>query len=365
MCKNMPDLFKKCAYFLCFPLLFVVFNSCESKSNKISNVPKPNPPVIVDIILAEKESIKNVIEANGTVMPSEFVELRTEVSGRLIYLNIPEGKIIQKGTVVARVNDADLLAQMSKTRVQLDLAQKTLDRLKQLLDINGLNQADYDAALNQVNSLKADLVYTQTLVDKTVIKAPFTGVAGLRLVSPGAYVTPATIMATLQQTDKVKIDFTLPEMYSDVVKTGTIVEVELDALSKEKDKAIIVATEPGANTNTRNLKVRALLNITANPGAFVKVFVDAGKGRSSVIVPTNCIIPDDKFNLVILVKDGKASFVNVQTGLRESGTVEVTKGINVGDSIVVTGVLFARPNSNLKVRSVKKLSELTGSIKVK
>jgi len=97
----------------------------------------------------------------------------------------------------------------------------------------------------------------------------------------------------------------------------------------------------------------------------VKVYIDAGKGRSSVIVPANCIIPDDKFNQVIVVKKGKANFVNVQTGLRESGTVELTKGINVGDSIVVTGVLFARPNSNLKVRGVKKLADLTGSIKVK
>jgi membrane fusion protein, multidrug efflux system len=365
MCKNMPEPFKKYASFLFFLLLLLTFESCKRKSDKISNAPKANPPVIVDVIIAEKESIKDVIEANGTVMASEFVELRPEVSGRLIYLNIPEGKIILKGTVVARVNDADLLAQMSKTKVQLDLAYKTLDRLKQLLDVNGLNQADYDEALNQVNSLKADMVYTQTLVDKTVIKAPFSGVAGLRQVSPGAYVTPNTVIATLQQTDKVKIDFTLPEMFSDVVKTGSTVEVELEALTKEKVKAIIVATEPTANTNTRNLKVRALLTVSANPGAFVKVFVDAGKGRSSVIVPTNCIIPDDKFNLVILVKNGVASFVNVQTGLRESGTVEVTKGINVGDSIVVTGVLFARPNSKLKVRSVKKISELTGSIKIK
>lgn len=365
MNKNMPDPFKKYAAIIKFLFFIFIFTGCENKSKKADNTPKANPPVIVDVMIAEKESIKNVIEANGTVIASEFVELRPEVSGRLIYLNLPEGKLITKGTVVARVNDADLLAQISKSKVQLNLAQKTLDRLKQLLDVNGLNQADYDAALNEVNSLKADIIYTQTLVDKTVVKAPFSGVSGLRQVSPGAYVTPATVIATLQQVAQVKIDFTLPEMYGDIVKTGSIVEVEMDATTKEKSRAMIVATEPGANTNTRNLKVRALLIGKANPGAFVKVFVDAGKGRNSVIVPANCIIPDDRFNIVILVKNGKANFVNVQTGLRESGTVEILKGINVGDSIVVYGVLFARPNSKLKVRGVKKMAELTGSIKLK
>ena len=360
----MHDFFKKRKFLVYSLMLVVVFASCKSKSKQGDNKSKPNHPVIVDVLIAEKESINDIIEANGTVIPNEFVELRPEVSGRLIYLNLPEGKMISKGTVIARVNDADLLAQMARSRVQMDLAQKTVDRFKQLLDVNGLNQADYDVALNQVNTLKADVVYTQTLVDKTVVKAPFSGVAGLRQVSPGAYVTPATIISSLQQVDEVKVDFTLPEMYGNVIKTGSLVDVEVDAVTKERGRAIILATEPGANTNTRNLQVRALLKgAKANPGAFVKVYINAGKNRSSIKVPANCIIPDDRNNQVILVKKGKASFVNIQTGLREANIVEVTKGIEVGDSIVVTGVLFARPNAQVNVREVKKMSELIGSDK--
>ncbi len=360
----MHDFFKKRKFLVYSLMLVVVFASCKSKSKQGDNKSKPNQPVIVDVLIAEKESINDIIEANGTVIPNEFVELRPEVSGRLIYLNLPEGKMISKGTVIARVNDADLLAQMARSRVQMDLAQKTVDRFKQLLDVNGLNQADYDVALNQVNTLKADVVYTQTLVDKTVVKAPFSGVAGLRQVSPGAYVTPATIISSLQQVDEVKVDFTLPEMYSNVIKTGSLVDVEVDAVTKERGRAIILATEPGANTNTRNLQVRALLKgAKANPGAFVKVYIDAGKNRSSIKVPANCIIPDDRNNQVILVKGGKASFVNIQTGVREANIVEVTKGIEVGDTIVVTGVLFARPNAPLNIREVKKMSELIGADK--
>ena len=154
----------------------------------------------------------------------------------------------------------------------------------------------------------------------------------------------------------------MPEMYGSAIKTGALVDVEVDAVSKERGRAMIIATEPGANTDTRNLKVRALLKgAKANPGAFVKVYIDAGKGHSSIKIPANCIIPDDQNNQVILVKDGKAKFVNIETGIREANNVEVIKGINVGDSVVVTGVLFARPKSALNVRQVKKLSALSDS----
>lgn len=344
--------------FLKLFFLGLVLTACSSKSESPKQTAKVTPPTIVDVMIAEPEAVSNMIEANGSVVANEYLELHPEVSGRLTYLNIAEGSHIAQGTVVARINDADLRAQVAKTKVQLSLAEKTEDRFKQLLDAGGLNQSDYDAVLNQVNGYKADIAYTQTLIDKTVIRAPFSGVAGLRQVSPGAYVTPATVLATLQQTSQVKIDFTLPESYGNIIKKGSLIDVQLDAASDKKSKALIIATEPGANTDTRNLKVRAVLKEgTANPGAFVKVFIDEGHGRSAIKVPTNCIIPDDKNNQLVLVKKGLATFVNVQTGLREANTVEITQGISAGDSIIVRGVLFARPKNPVKVRSVKKLEE--------
>ena len=341
-----------------FKLLLCVFIlvQCKNKQAGPAAAIKDTPPVIVDVIIAATQPISDVIEANGTVIASEYVELRPEVSGRLTYLNIAEGKTIGKGTVIARVNDADLRANLNKSKVQLDLAQKTVGRYKQLLDINGLNQADYDAALNTATSIKADIAFTEALLEKTVVRAPFTGVAGLRQVSPGAYVSPATVLVTLQQTKQVKIDFTLPEIYGNVIHNGMVIAVELDATTKTRGKAVVIATEPGANTSTRNLKIRALLlGATSNPGGFVKVFIDAGKNRSSIKIPTNCIIPDDKNNQVVLVKNGHANFVNIKTGVREASSVEVVNGINVGDTIVVTGVLFARPKSVLSIRSVKQM----------
>ncbi|MES2850717.1 MAG: efflux RND transporter periplasmic adaptor subunit [Bacteroidota bacterium] len=342
------------------PGFVFLFSACKDKS-KENNKARGNAPVIVDVLIAQPQPVNSIIEVNGTVVANEFTEIRPEVSGRLTYLNIPEGSAVAQGTVLAKINSADLAAQIAKSKVQLELAEKTTERYRQLLDINGINQSDYDIAVNQVNSLKADMVYTQTLIDKTIIRAPFSGVLGLRQVSPGAYVSPSTVLATIQQTSQVKIDFTLPEIYGSIIKKGLIVEVETDAASQQRGRAMVVATEPGANTDTRNLKVRAILQgAKPNPGGFVKVFIDEGKTRNSVKVPANAIIPDDKNNQLVVVKAGKANFVNVRTGIRESDMIEILEGINTGDSVVVSGVLFVRPKSAVKVRSVKTEAQLIG-----
>ncbi|MDQ2720836.1 MAG: efflux RND transporter periplasmic adaptor subunit [Bacteroidota bacterium] len=350
---NIPRFF----LFILFILLFTL-PSCKEKNTK-SSQPKNIGPVIVDIMVASLQKVDNSVEANGTVIANENVELHPEVSGRLTYLNISEGKFIKKGTVLARINSADLVAQYQKSKVQLDLANKTEERLSQLLAVSGINQSDYDIAVNQVNGFKADMAYTQTLIDKTIIRAPFDGTLGLRQVSPGAYVTPATVIATLQELGKLKIDFTLPEEYSNLVKVGGIVDVEVDAANEVRQRAMVIAIEPQANAQTRNLSVRAVLTgKLANPGAFAKVYVGVSVGKMAVMVPTNTIIPNDLNNQLILIKDGKSKFVDINTGVRLANDVEITKGVSAGDSVVVTGVLFVKPNTGVKIRSVKTLAQL-------
>ncbi|GAC1442940.1 MAG: efflux RND transporter periplasmic adaptor subunit [Sediminibacterium sp.] len=341
-----------------FALLLVA--ACKSKKEDPAAAQKSGQSkTIVDVIIAAPQTITSIIEANGTVVANEYVELHPEVSGRLTYLHVPEGSYIQQGTVIARINDADLQAQSNKTRVLLDLAQKNEERLAKLLKVNGINQSDYDAALSAENGYKADLVYTQSLIDKTVIKAPFSGAVGLRQVSAGAYLTPANIIATIQQTDKIKIDFTLPEEYSGLIRKGNTVKVIAGAAGQTSGNAVITATEPQVNQTTRNLKVRAVLQGGHwNPGAFVKVYLTAGADTKAIMVPTGSIIADDKDKQLIVVKNGRADFVNVQTGTRQADLVEVVKGINPGDSVVVTGVLFARPKAPVKVRSVKTLEQV-------
>ena len=332
-------------------ILILGLASCGKKGGKEKGG-KEKPPALVDVLVAENQDFENIIEVNGSVLSNEMVELRPEISGRLVQLNIPDGEKVAEGTILAKINDADLQAQLEQQKSQLDLAQKNEKRLNELLKINGINQADYDAVINQVNSIKANIKVINAQIEKTIIKAPFAGTLGLRMVSNGAYVTPQTLIGTLQQTDEIKIDFTVPEGFSSLIQKGKQVLIQVNESSENKT-ATISAIEPQINVTTRNIKVRAKLEKGfISPGAFVKVLLVENK--KGIIVPSNAIIPDAKSNQLVVIENGKAVFKNVETGNRMDEMVQITSGINIGDSVVIYGVLFVKPDAVVKIRKTKK-----------
>lgn len=336
--------------------ILALLAACHSQTDTkgVKDAKKDTGPPIVDVLVARPSSVSDSVEANGAVVANDYVELHPEVSGRLTALTVAEGQRVAKGTVIARINDADLQAQLTKTNALLQVSQLSVKRLQQLLSIQGVNQADYDLAVSQVKSSQADAAYTKALLAKTVLRAPFAGVLGLRQVSPGAYVTPATVVATLQQDSKLKVDFTLPENYNSLVRPGSVVRVRLDGNPPRRYAATVVAQESQVNQTTRNLTVRALLPVgaQASPGSFARVSVSTGAARRSVLLPTNAILPGDQSDQVVLVKHGRALPINVQTGNRQNDQIAVIKGLNAGDSVVVNGVLFAQAGKPVKVRKV-------------
>jgi membrane fusion protein (multidrug efflux system) len=181
----------------------------------------------------------------------------------------------------------------------------------------------------------------------------------LRNVSVGAYVSNTDILASIQQFDSLKIDFTVPDEYSALIKKGNTVSITPNGVGQSKQKAIILATEPQVNTQTRNLRVRALMpNSAANIGSFAKVNLEAGENKNAILVPTSSIIPDDKSNKVVVIRGGKTIYTDVMTGIRETNNIEITSGLKEGDSVAVTGILFTRNKGAVKVRSVKMLADL-------
>ncbi len=335
---------------LCFPILLLF--SCKTKSKDAdTKMPPPRPVTNVEVIIAKPQSLSGTVEANGTVIAAESVELKSEINGRITYLHIPEGKTIARGTVIARINDADIKAQIQKSRAQLALAEKTAERFKKLADIGGLSQSEYDVAVSEIATIKAEINYQYAQLEKTVIKAPFSGVVGLRNVSAGAYVSPSTVLATLQKTTEVNIDFTLPQTFVSSIKTGLKVKV-VTADNRELN-ATIIAIEPLVEASTRNVKVRATLNNAAiSPGAFVKVYIQTDDNKPVILVPANAIIPESNGKKLIVVKAGKAELVTIETGVRKEALVAVKDGIETGDSVVVSGVLFAKPGAPVNVKAV-------------
>lgn len=337
-------------------VLFVFF-SCKEKPTLLNTKSKETPPVNVDIIIASKQIIENKIELNGEVVANESVDIHPEISGKITYLNIPESKFVQEGTILAKINDAELQAQLSKMKIQLELAEINEKRINKLIEINAANQSDLDLAQNQIKSIKADMDYQQSLIAKTIIKAPFNGVVGLRLISLGAYITPQTTITKFQSNKQLKLDFNIPAKYIASVKMGNKVDVLIEGQLTPL-KATIHAIEPDVQSNSQNIKIRCLLNGKATIGSFAKIVLNVDKNKTSFFVPSNAIIPEAKFKKLVLVKNNKAIFTNVETGLRTEKGVEITNGIQIGDSIIVVGVLFVRNNAPVKINNIKNIKEL-------
>lgn len=315
---------------------------------------KAPPPTEVDVIVIKPAFLEKTAEVNGSVIASEYAELRPEVAGRLVQLNVNEGAQVSAGTVIARLFNDDLQAQLQRHRAQLQLAETTRDRLAKLLAVEGVNQQEYDQAQAQVASIQADMAFTEAQLRKTLVTAPFTGVLGLRNVSNGAYITPAQIIATIQQTDALKIDFNVPENLAALIKVGGGVQVRVEGVA-DTLRGTISAIEPQLSVQSRSLKVRARIANTGSiaPGGFAKVYVDAGTTPSALLVPSNAIVPDTRFKRVYVIKGGKAGLTTVETGYRKKDNVEIVSGLQVGDSVAVSGILYLRPDAPVKVRSVK------------
>ncbi len=305
---------------------------------------------VTGFVVAPK-SLANNILASGSLLASEEVELHPEMAGKIIDLNLNEGHPVTKGTLLVKLFDADLQAQLRKLLAQKSTAEKTEGRLKQLLAINGVGQQEYDVALTQVNSLQADIDLVQAQISKTEIRAPFNGIVGLKNVSLGAYVSPTTTIATLQQIDPLKVDFTIPEKYASLIGNGDAVKFSVDGFD-ETFTGKVFAIEPRIDEATRSVKIRAQVNNSKArlyPGAFAKIDLGLKNIDNALMVPTQCIIPEARNKKIIVVKDGKADFRKVETGIRNESYIQVTSGIEAGDTIVTTAIMYVKPGMDLKV----------------
>lgn len=339
-------------------LLLLIITACSSKKDP----PKPNAsspssrnmPITSEGYLVKLGTVSNTIEVPGNLMPFESTELHPEVSGRVVLLNVKEGRNVTKGTLLVKLFDGDLQAQLKKLQVQSSISQKTLQRQGELLKISGISQQEYDLSGLDVNNLKADMDVIQTAIQKTEIHAPFNGRLGLRSISMGAYVTPQTVIATIQQVDKLKVEFTIPEKYTSNVSIGQLVTFTTEGNDK-KYTASVIATEASIAENNRSLKIRAAVNAKDArlvPGSFAKVNLDFGKDNKALLIPSQAIIPGARNKQVILYKKGIAKFVVVATGVRDSAQVQITSGLAAGDTVVTTGLLSIKPEGKIKISRV-------------
>ena len=337
-------------------LLTITACSSKDKKDKAAAGAKPAAPPIpkVEVYIEGTSTVAENIELPGSVIANEATSINPEISGRLVYLNAAEGKQVGKGTLIAKIYDGDLKAQLNKLSVQLKVQEQTAKRYEELLKINGVSQQEYDMIVLQSSNIRADMEIIRSNIMRTEIRAPFSGTLGLKMVSPGAFVSPQTTITTIRQNSELKVDFTLPERFTGKLRPGHIVSFTAEGNDKVYN-AKVVATESGLSEESRSLNVRALISNNDNtllPGIFVKVKLGFEPDTSAIMIPSQAIVPQARGKKAVLFRGGTVAFTDIQTGLRDSARVQVLSGLQPGDTIITTGLMALKPGGKVQLGKI-------------
>jgi membrane fusion protein (multidrug efflux system) len=299
----------------------------------------------VEVYTVQPEALEVQVTATGTLLGRESVQIVSELSRRLVTVRAQEGLRVAKGDVLFELDATDLQAELAKLEVQARLAQATLERTA-LLAADGLsNQQELDLARARVAEASAERQALRVTLAKTLIRAPFAGTLGLRRVSEGAWLSPNTVLCTLQDTSALKLDFTLPERYAGAVSPGQSFRFRVEGRSASYAGKVI-ALEPSVDAATRSLLVRGLIEGATDlvPGAAANVEVPL-RVEQALLVPAIAIIPGIDGRRVYVAREGVARSARIEIGFRTDDRAQVVSGLAAGDQVITTNLLRLREDA--------------------
>ncbi|WP_276362250.1 efflux RND transporter periplasmic adaptor subunit [Daejeonella sp. H1SJ63] len=308
-------------------------------------------PMKVSGIITKAEDFSNSLSVAGSIEANEQVDIRSEISGLVTGIYFSEGSSVSKGKLLIKINDQELQAQLSQALTKQKLAQETESRAKQLLEKEAISKEEYDVALAELRSLQSQTQLIRAQLAKTQIIAPFSGKIGLRSISSGEYLTPSSTIARLVSTDPVKILFSIPEKYAGLIKLNTDIAFSV-AGSKTTYNARIYAIEPGIDLATRTLQLKAKASNSKGellPGSFAKIDLPLSSTNDAILIPTESVIPVLQGKKVYVSSKGKAKEVMVETGTRTDKQILITSGLNVGDTVITTGIMSMKEGMPVNV----------------
>ncbi|RYD93848.1 MAG: efflux RND transporter periplasmic adaptor subunit [Sphingobacteriales bacterium] len=311
----------------------------------------PKAAMAVSGVVVKPQQFNNTLALSGSIEADEQVQLTSEVSGIADKIFFTEGATVKKGQVLLHINDVELRAQAVATKTRQNLAGENERRAKLLLEKEAISQEEYDIASADFKTAQAQTQLLNAQIDKASIRAPFSGVIGLRNISPGTYVTPQTLITTLVNSSRVKITFSVPEKYAAQIRANSKVKFTV-AGDKTVYAATVYALEPAVDVTTRTLRVRATADNpkgTLIPGTFANVQLALSKVDDAFLIPSEAIIPVQDGKKVFVSQNGKAKEVMVQTGTRTEADVIVLDGLKPGDTVLTTGVLTLKNDAPVKV----------------
>ena len=303
------------------------------------------PAIPVNGIIAERNTLDNNLKLTGSLLPNESVELKSEVSGVVKKIYFREGQKVKKGQLLLQLDDEEVAAEIEKLEFTKKLNQDSEYRQKQLLAKEAISQEEYETALTTLNTTLADIKLLKVQLQKHQVRAPFDGIIGLRSVSEGSYLETADDIATVYNINPIKLDFSVPGKYSNEVNIADRITFEVDA-SEEEFEGLIYAIEPQIDPQTRSLRIRAKSNNPGNkllPGQFAEIRLTLDTYEEAIMIPTEAVIPELNGKKVFVLEKGLIQNRPIQTGIRTANSIQVTSGIERGDTVITTGILQVQP----------------------
>ena len=297
-------------------------------------------------------TMQSEVTAVGTLIAADSVVIRPEIAGRVVGLHFQEGQLVQKGAKLMTLDPSEYRAQLAATSADAKTESQRYQRAQELLEKNFISKEALDVAKGNMDKALAKQQQDEVLLSKTTISAPFTGVVGLRQISPGAYVKAGDDVVRLENLSTVKLDFRVPEMYLSQIKPGQSLTIRVDAYPNDTFQGKIYALEPAVDEKTRTVVVRALIPNLQNklrPGMFARVNVLLSTRPNAVVIPEQAIWPQGRDTFVYRVVDGKAVLTKVELGVRHPGEVEVLKGLSANDVVVTDGQMKLKDGAPVMV----------------
>ena len=292
--------------------------------------------------------------AVGSVKANESVIVRPEIAGRIVRMGFEEGQRVAFNAPLFELDDSVFLAQIAQARANLALSSRNAKRAEELFGRGLISPAERDASTSTLDVNEAALRLARAQAAKTVIHAPFAGRAGLRSVGIGDYVNPGQELVVLEDLDRMKLEFRLPELAMPDIEEGQTVDVELDAYPGQKFPAKLYALDSRVADDTRSIGARALLDNPdgrLRPGMFARVNLVVERKPNALIVPEQSILVRGGKSFVYVVDQGKAVETEISVGQRRGGDVEALSGVSAGQSIVTSGLQRIGNGATVQVAS--------------
>ena len=294
--------------------------------------------------LLQPQRLTDEFRTTGLILPDEEVNLSFETSGKIVDIRFTEGTAVRKGQILAKVNDKTLQAQLKRLEAQLDLARNRVYRQEQLLKKDAASQEAYEEAKTQLATLEAEIDVVKVNIELTELHAPFDGVIGLRQVSVGAYANPSTVVAKLTKLSPLKIEFSVPERYASQIHKGVNMDFTVEGF-QDAFHAQVYAVESAVDKDQHVFTARGIYNNSNHrllPGQYSSILLKKEEIEDALVIPSEAIVPEMGMDKVFCYRSGKAVPVEIKTGIRTAGEVQVLSGLQFGDTIITSGTLQLR-----------------------